>query len=122
MNLPVTDMSPPLTSEDRTKRVKDARSEAQKEIEEYKKEKETEYQKFEKEVRRPASMHSGNEHQGLTIAQHSSGNKKAEDDAKKETDSKVKEVEDLGNKSGSKVVEQLITAVTNANPKPARKD
>jgi len=39
-------------SGDRTKRVKDARSEAQKEIEEYKLEKETEYQKFEKEVRR----------------------------------------------------------------------
>jgi V-type H+-transporting ATPase subunit G len=31
--------------------VKDARSEAQKEVEEYKKEKEDEYQKFEKEVR-----------------------------------------------------------------------
>ncbi|KAF9691874.1 hypothetical protein EKO04_010132 [Ascochyta lentis] len=86
----------------RTKRVKDARSEAQKEIEDYKTEKEAEYQKFEKE--------------------HSSGNKKAEDDAKKDTDSKVKEVEALGNKSGSKVVEQLITAVTNANPKPPRKD
>merc|ERR1712029_3137 len=80
----------------RTKRVKDARSEAQKEIEEYKLEKETEYQKFEKE--------------------HSSGNKKAEDDAKKDTDGKVKEVEELGSKSGSKVVEQLIAAVTNAEP------
>jgi V-type H+-transporting ATPase subunit G len=31
--------------------VKDARSEAQKEVEEYKKEKEDEYLKFEKEVR-----------------------------------------------------------------------
>lgn len=40
-----------LTIQDRTKRVKDARSEAQKEIEDYKKEKEAEYQKFEKEVR-----------------------------------------------------------------------
>jgi len=56
----------------------------------------------------------------LTRQQHSSGNKKAEDDAKTETDNKVKEVEELGNKSGSKVVEQLITAVTNAEPKPAR--
>ncbi|KAJ4322627.1 hypothetical protein N0V94_002280 [Neodidymelliopsis sp. IMI 364377] len=91
-----------IVQQDRTKRVKDARSEAQKEIEDYKKEKEAEYQKFEKE--------------------HSSGNKKAEDDAKKDTDSKVKEVEDLGNKSGSKVVEQLINAVTNADPKPPRKD
>jgi V-type H+-transporting ATPase subunit G len=40
-----------LTYPDRTKRVKDARSEAQKEIEDYRKEKESEYQKFEKEVR-----------------------------------------------------------------------
>jgi V-type H+-transporting ATPase subunit G len=40
-----------LTYPDRTKRVKDARNEAQKEIEDYKKEKEDEYQKFEKEVR-----------------------------------------------------------------------
>ncbi|KAF3042027.1 hypothetical protein E8E11_007836 [Didymella keratinophila] len=86
----------------RTKRVKDARSEAQKEIEDYKREKEAEYQKFEKE--------------------HSSGNKKAEDDAKKDTDNKVKEVEELGNKSGSKVVEQLIAAVTNANTKAPRKE
>jgi vacuolar-type H+-ATPase subunit H len=42
-----------LTDLDRTKRVKDARNEAQKEIEEYRKEKESEYQKFEKEVRGP---------------------------------------------------------------------
>lgn len=39
-----------LTPQDRTKRVKDARNEAQKEIEDYKTEKENEYQKFEKEV------------------------------------------------------------------------
>jgi V-type H+-transporting ATPase subunit G len=39
-----------LTHQDRTKRVKDARNEAQKEIEDYKKEKENEYQKFDKEV------------------------------------------------------------------------
>ena len=35
---------------DRTKRVKDAKSEAQKEIEEYRKKKEGEYKKFESEV------------------------------------------------------------------------
>ncbi|PVI06711.1 V-type ATPase [Periconia macrospinosa] len=84
----------------RTKRVKDARSEAQKEIEDYRKEKESEFQKFEKE--------------------HSSGNKKAEEDAKKETDVKVKEIQDIGKKSGSKVVEQLLSAVTNAKPEPPR--
>ncbi|KAF2258422.1 V-type ATPase [Lojkania enalia] len=84
----------------RTKRVKDARSEAQKEIDDYKKGKEEEFKKFEKE--------------------HSSGNKKAEEDAKKETDAKVKEIGEIGNKSGGKVVEQLLTAVTNVKPEPPR--
>jgi len=37
---------------DRTQKVKDARSEAQKEIEEYKKQKEAEFKKFEEEVSR----------------------------------------------------------------------
>ena len=53
--------------------------------------------------------------------QHSSGNQKAEEDAKKDTDAKVKEIDELGNKSGSKVVEQLIEAVVKANPEPLRK-
>jgi V-type H+-transporting ATPase subunit G len=56
----------------------------------------------------------------LTSVQHSSGNQKAEEDAKKDTDVKVKEIEDIGGKSGSKVVDQLITAVTNAKPEPPR--
>jgi V-type H+-transporting ATPase subunit G len=53
-------------------------------------------------------------------AQHSSGNQKAEDDAKKDTDVKVKEIDAIGKKSGSKVVDQLITAVTNSKPEPPR--
>jgi V-type H+-transporting ATPase subunit G len=57
----------------------------------------------------------------LTMAQHSSGNQKAEEDAKKDTDVKVKEIDDVGNKSGSKVVDQLITAVVSAHPEPPRK-
>jgi hypothetical protein len=40
----------PLTLTDRTKRVKDARSEAQKEIEEYRGQKEAEFKNFEQEV------------------------------------------------------------------------
>lgn len=40
-----------LTSTDRTKRVRDAKTEAQKEIEEYRKKKEEEFKKFESEVR-----------------------------------------------------------------------
>jgi V-type H+-transporting ATPase subunit G len=57
----------------------------------------------------------------LTRAQHSSGNQKAEEDAKKDTDAKVKEIDEIGNKSGSKVVDQLIEAVVNAHPKPPGK-
>ncbi|KAF2820558.1 vacuolar ATPase, partial [Ophiobolus disseminans] len=90
-----------IVQQDRTKRVKDARNEAQKEIDDYKKEKDTEYQQFEQK--------------------HSSGNQKAEDDAKKDTDVKVKEIDEIGNKSGSKVVEQLLAAVTNAKPEPPKK-
>jgi V-type H+-transporting ATPase subunit G len=57
------------------------------------------------------------------MAQHSSGNQKAEEDAKKDTDIKVKEIDEIGKKSGSKVVDQLIEAVVNAQPKaPAKKE
>ncbi|KAF2868763.1 H+-ATPase G subunit-domain-containing protein [Massariosphaeria phaeospora] len=84
----------------RTKRVKAARDEAQKEIDEYRTQKEDEFKKFETE--------------------HSSGNKKSEEDAGKEADVKVKEIDAIGDKSGSKVVEQLLTAVTTAKPEPPR--
>lgn len=40
-----------LTQPDRTKRVKEARTEAQREIDEYRKQKEDEFKKFEAEVR-----------------------------------------------------------------------
>lgn len=66
--------SPLSIISDRTKRVKDARSEAQKEIEDYKKEKEEEYKKYEKEVRyhtrsRPASAQELNGRSTATIRQ-----------------------------------------------------
>ncbi|KAF2808270.1 V-type ATPase [Mytilinidion resinicola] len=84
----------------RTKRVKDARSEAQKEIEEYRSQKEAEFKAFEKE--------------------HSSGNQKAEEDANKEAEAKVKEIKGIGSKTGSKVVDQLLAAVIDVEPKPLR--
>merc|ERR1711939_430310 len=77
----------------RTKRVKDAKTEAQKEIEEYRKKKEEEFK-----------------------SEQSSGNKKAEDDANKEAEAKVKEIQEAGKKSGKKVVEDLIKAVTSPHP------
>jgi V-type H+-transporting ATPase subunit G len=105
---------------DRTKRVKDARSEAQKEIEDYRKEKEEEFKKFESEVRHTRLASALWWAPRLTAAQHSSGNKKAEDDAKADTDKKVQEIDGIGKKSGPKVVEQLLEAVTSAKPEPPR--
>ena len=48
--------------------------------------------------------------------QQSSGNKKAEDEANKDAEAKLKEIEEAGKKSGSKVVEDLIKAVTTPTP------
>lgn len=45
-----TSTSKPTNDADRTKRIRDAKSEAQKEIEEYKTQKEDEFKKFEAEV------------------------------------------------------------------------
>ncbi|KAF2453485.1 vacuolar ATP synthase subunit G [Lineolata rhizophorae] len=82
----------------RTKRVRDARSEAQKEIEDYRKQKEGEFKAFENE--------------------HSSGNKKAEEEANKETEVKLKEIKQIGGSKGGKVVEDLLTAVVSVKPEP----
>lgn len=46
----------------------------------------------------------------LTSAQHASGNKKAEEDANKDAEAKVKEIEEAGKKKGDIVVEKLIHA------------
>ncbi|RMZ81804.1 hypothetical protein DV738_g2023, partial [Chaetothyriales sp. CBS 135597] len=89
-------MSAPTNDPDRTKRVKDAKTEAQKEIEEYRKKKEEEYKKFEVE--------------------QSSGNKKAEEEANKEAEVALKEIDAAGKKSGKKVVEDLIKTVTTPRP------
>jgi len=80
----------------RTQRVKAARTEAQKEIDDYRNEKENEFKKFESE--------------------HSSGNKKAEQDAGQEAQARLKEIKDAGAKSGNKVVQDLLGIVTNVKP------
>merc|ERR1711939_302827 len=77
----------------------DAEKEAQKIVQkarEYRTKKEEEFKKFESE--------------------QSSGNKKAEDDANKDAEAKVKEIQEAGKKSGKKVVEDLIKAVTSPHP------
>ncbi|QMW46209.1 hypothetical protein G4B11_009664 [Aspergillus flavus] len=85
----------------RTKRIRDAKSEAQKEIEEYRNQKEQEFKKFE--------------------AEHSSGYKKAEEDANKEAEVKLQEIKDAGNSKGAKVVEDLISALTDVKPEASEK-
>ncbi|KAJ5096319.1 hypothetical protein NUU61_005675 [Penicillium alfredii] len=86
---------------DRTKRIRDAKSEAQKEIEEYRKQKEDEFKKFE--------------------AEHSSGFKKAEDDASQEAEANLKEIQEAGKKKGDKVVNDLIHATTDVKPEVPEK-
>ncbi|KAI4176217.1 MAG: hypothetical protein LQ348_006040 [Seirophora lacunosa] len=85
-----------IVQKDRSKRVKDARSEAQREIEDYRKQKEEEFKKFEKE--------------------HSSGNKKAEEDARQDADDQMQSIKGSGDKAGAQVVEDLLRVVTDVRP------
>ncbi|KAI9821438.1 MAG: hypothetical protein M1826_000674 [Phylliscum demangeonii] len=81
---------------DHENRVKDARTEAQREVEEYKKRKDAEFKKFE--------------------GQHSSGNKKAEDEADATAREKIAEIHEAGKKHGDKVVEDLLNGVMDVKP------
>ncbi|TVY16781.1 V-type proton ATPase subunit G [Lachnellula arida] len=81
---------------DRTKRVKEARDEAKKEIDDYKKQKDDEFKKFESE--------------------HTSGNKKAEEDAGKDAEVKIKEIKEAGKKGQDQVVKDLLKAVFDIKP------
>ncbi|KAI2468005.1 H+-ATPase G subunit-domain-containing protein [Annulohypoxylon bovei var. microspora] len=85
----------------RTKRVREARDEAKKEIEAYRRSKDDEFKTFESE--------------------HTQGNKEAEDEANKEADAKIKEIQAAGEKSQSKVVEDLLNAVFDVKPVPPEK-
>lgn len=81
----------------RTKRVKEARDEAKKEIDAYKKQKDDEFKKFE--------------------AEHTSGNKKAEEDANKDAEVQMKGIKEGGKKGQDKVLADLLKAVIDVNPK-----
>lgn len=48
--------------------------------------------------------------------QHTSGNKKAEEDASKDADEQLKHIKDAGSKTGDKVVEDLLKYVTEVKP------
>ena len=50
------------------------------------------------------------------MPQQSSGNQDAENEANKEAEAKLKEIDEAGDKSGDKVVEDLIKAITTPRP------
>lgn len=49
-------------------------------------------------------------------AQHSSGNKKAEEAAAKDAEERVKAIKEAGSKKGDDVVEELLRAVRDVRP------
>jgi V-type H+-transporting ATPase subunit G len=50
------------------------------------------------------------------MSKHSSGNKKMEEDASKETEIKLKEIQEIGKNKGQKVVDDLLQAVVSVHP------
>ncbi|PON28541.1 vacuolar ATPase [Trichoderma gamsii] len=80
----------------RTKRVKEARDEAKKEIADYKAKKEDEFKKFE--------------------AEHSKGNEAAEQEASKEAEKQIEVIKEAGKKNQDTVVKNLLQAVFDVKP------
>lgn len=131
---------------DRTKRVREARDEAKKEIDDYRKTKEEEFKKFESEVNETTTIIINRQQQQNKkfqrsavykrksrkkanhkpsacntrktgkSKQHNQGNKQAEDEANKEADARIQEIKEAGTKSQSKVVEDLLKAVLEVKP------
>lgn len=120
--------------QDRSKRVKDAKSEAQKEIEDYRKSKEEEFRKYEKEV---SLLHPFSPAKSIVIYKNlcllylyprvrdtlmrgtekqNAGQKQAEDEANAETQTQLKTIKEVGDRHGDKVVQDLLRAVTDVQP------
>lgn len=59
---------------------------------------------------------------GLTILQHSKGNKQAEDEASKDADKQIEVIKEAGKKGQAGVVQNLLKAVLEANPVPRDQD
>jgi V-type H+-transporting ATPase subunit G len=114
---------------DRTKRVKEARDEAKKEIEAYKNKKDDEFKKFEAEVCNtmcPAVLLRYGDcliDSGICILnftnkvlQHTRGNKKAEEDASRDAEAQIKSIKEAGKQGQDKVVADLLKAVFDVKP------
>ncbi|KAF4504073.1 hypothetical protein G6O67_008687 [Ophiocordyceps sinensis] len=80
----------------RTKRVKEARDEAKQEITDYKANKDGEFKKFE--------------------AEHSKGDKEAEDEASKDAVKQIKTIKEAGQNKKNAVVKKLMSAVFDVKP------
>lgn len=52
----------------------------------------------------------------LILLQHTSGNKQAEEQAEKDTQSQLDEIKQIGKKTGPTVVDDLIKAVVEVKP------
>ncbi|OLL24894.1 V-type proton ATPase subunit G [Neolecta irregularis DAH-3] len=89
----------------RTQRLKDARSEAAKEIEAYKKQKDLEFQNHQKQVRH---------------AQYEGKKEQLEAEAQTEIKQKLDEIRRNGIEGRAKVVDELLKAVVTAEAKPHR--
>ena len=50
------------------------------------------------------------------MPQHSAGNKQAEEDAAKDAENKVNEIKEAGDKTGGKVIEELLRAIMDVKP------
>jgi V-type H+-transporting ATPase subunit G len=56
-----------------------------------------------------------------TSIQHSSGNKKAEEEAYREAEASLQEITKKGGKMSDEVVEKLLQAVIDVRPEPSEK-
>ena len=94
----------------RTQRVKDARSEAQKEIENYKATKEKAFKSFESDVGVPVYyIQAAND-------QNSGANDKAEDDMKVEVNDRLEEIKKSVADGKSVIVKNVLAAIVKADP------
>lgn len=68
-----------------------------------------------------ATVHLSTAELTATLKQQTSGNKEAEQTAEKETKKELDEINQIGKKTGPKVVDDLLKAVVDVRPEPPSK-